>query len=135
MEASVSTPFYGYSKLWLHGSEESRNRCVKVTEDQTGDLLLRKPRTSQLSHNCSHIIETLVYLDPFRFHQILDPLSHFPLVSPVKGLSQSNLLLQISWKSYGGGFGTKLGNGSYSKGNWSYLKVREWYLEGNELSL
>jgi len=24
--ASVSAPFYGYSKLWLHGSEESRNR-------------------------------------------------------------------------------------------------------------
>ena len=24
--ASVSAPFYRYSKLWLHGSEESRNR-------------------------------------------------------------------------------------------------------------
>ena len=24
--ASVSAPFYGYSKLWLHGSEESRSR-------------------------------------------------------------------------------------------------------------
>ena len=24
--ASVSAPFYGYSKLWLHGQEESRNR-------------------------------------------------------------------------------------------------------------
>ena len=24
--ASVSAPFYGYSKLWLHGSEENRNR-------------------------------------------------------------------------------------------------------------
>ena len=23
---SVSAPFYGYSKLWLHGSEESRRR-------------------------------------------------------------------------------------------------------------
>ena len=23
---SVSAPFYGYSKLWLHGSEESRSR-------------------------------------------------------------------------------------------------------------
>ena len=23
---SVSAPFYGYSKLWLHGSEESRNK-------------------------------------------------------------------------------------------------------------
>ena len=26
---------------------------VEVTEDQTGDLSLRKPRTSQLSHDCS----------------------------------------------------------------------------------
>ena len=26
---------------------------VEVTEDRTGDLLLRKPRTSQLSHDCS----------------------------------------------------------------------------------
>ena len=24
--ASVSAPFYRYSKLWLHGSEESRNK-------------------------------------------------------------------------------------------------------------
>ena len=24
--ASVSAPFHGYSKLWLQGSEESRNR-------------------------------------------------------------------------------------------------------------
>lgn len=24
--ASVSAPFYGYSKLWLHGTEESRSR-------------------------------------------------------------------------------------------------------------
>ena len=24
--ASVSSPFNGHSKLWLHGSEESRNR-------------------------------------------------------------------------------------------------------------
>ena len=27
---------------------------VEVTEDRTGDLSLRKPRTSQLSHNCSY---------------------------------------------------------------------------------
>ena len=27
---------------------------VKVTEDRTGDLSLRKPRTSQLSHDCSY---------------------------------------------------------------------------------
>ena len=26
--ASVSAPFYGYSKLWLHGSEESPNRRI-----------------------------------------------------------------------------------------------------------
>ena len=42
--ASVSAPFYGYSKLWLHD--------VEVTEDRTGDLSLRKPHTSQLSHDC-----------------------------------------------------------------------------------
>ena len=28
---------------------------VEVTEDRTGDLSLRKPRTSQLSHDCSYI--------------------------------------------------------------------------------
>ena len=26
---------------------------VEVTEDRTGDLSVRKPRTSQLSHDCS----------------------------------------------------------------------------------
>ena len=26
---------------------------VEVTEDRTGDLSLRKPRTSRLSHDCS----------------------------------------------------------------------------------
>ena len=26
---------------------------IEVTEDRTGDLSLRKPRTSQLSHDCS----------------------------------------------------------------------------------
>ena len=26
---------------------------VEVTEDRTGDLSLRKPRTSQLSHDCN----------------------------------------------------------------------------------
>ena len=36
---------------------------------------------------------------------------------------------------YGGGFGTKFGNGSYLKGNWSYLKVRGSHLEGNESSV
>ena len=35
-------------------------------------------------------------------------------------------------ENYGGGFGTKLGNGSYLTGNRSYLKVRGLYLEGNE---
>ena len=28
---------------------------VEVTEDRTGDLSLRKPRTSQLSHDCSRL--------------------------------------------------------------------------------
>ena len=28
---------------------------VEVTEERTGDLSLRKPRTSQLSHDCSSI--------------------------------------------------------------------------------
>ena len=34
---------------------------VEVTEDRTGDLSLRKPRTSQLSHDCflSHITQEL----------------------------------------------------------------------------
>ena len=36
---------------------------------------------------------------------------------------------------YGGEFGTKFGNGSYLKGNRSYLKVRGSYLEGNESSV
>ena len=27
---------------------------VEVTEDRTGDLSLRKPRTSQLRHDCSY---------------------------------------------------------------------------------
>ena len=33
---------------------------VEVAEDRTGDLLLRKPRTSQLSHDCSYIYTTLL---------------------------------------------------------------------------
>ena len=31
---------------------------VEVTEDRTGDLSLRKPRTSQLSHDCSRLFTT-----------------------------------------------------------------------------
>ena len=55
--ASVSAPFYGYSKLWLHGSGESR-----VTEDRTGDFSLRKPRTSQLSLDCSSTMFLTMFL-------------------------------------------------------------------------
>ena len=32
---------------------------VEVTEDRTGDLSLRKPRTSQLSHDCSSVFVKL----------------------------------------------------------------------------
>ena len=38
-------------------------------------------------------------------------------------------------ENYGGGFGTKLGNGSYLTGNRSYLKVRGSYLEVRPISL
>ena len=38
---------YGYT------DQRKVERDVEVTEDRTGDLWLRKPRTSQLSHDCS----------------------------------------------------------------------------------
>ena len=41
-------------------------------------------------------------------------------------------IAQVKPVEYGGGFGTKFGNGSYLKGNRSYLKVSGSYLEGNE---
>ena len=39
-----------------------RNRR-HVTEDRTGDLLLQKPRTSELSHDCSLIVDRTNYLN------------------------------------------------------------------------
>ena len=36
--ASVSAPFYGYSKLWLHGSEESRSRRWSHWRSNRGPL-------------------------------------------------------------------------------------------------
>ena len=48
---------------------------------------------------------------------------------------RSSLLTLSLQDMYGGGFGTKFGNGSYFKGNRSYLKVRGSYLEGNESSV
>ena len=35
--SSVNAPFYGYSKLQLHGIEESRNRRRSNGGDRTGD--------------------------------------------------------------------------------------------------
>ena len=35
--SSVNAPFYGYLKLQLHGTEESRNRRRSNDGDQTGD--------------------------------------------------------------------------------------------------
>jgi len=34
---SVNAPFYGYSKLQLHGTEKSRNRRRSNNGDRTGD--------------------------------------------------------------------------------------------------
>ena len=34
---------------------------VEVTEDRTGDLSLRKPRTSQLSHDCSYYARSIMH--------------------------------------------------------------------------
>ena len=42
-----------------------------------------------------------------------------------------NMLIGLKG-DYGGGFGTKFGNGSYLRGNWSYPQVSGSYLEGNE---
>ena len=43
--SSVNTPFYGYSKLQLHGTEGSRNRRRSNDEDRTGD-----PRAQKATH-------------------------------------------------------------------------------------
>ena len=40
--SSVNTPFYGYSKLQLHGTEESRNRRRSNDGDRTGDPPAKK---------------------------------------------------------------------------------------------
>ena len=50
----------------------------------------------------------------------------YPTVNEKYRSSLQTLSLQ---DMYGGGFGTKFGNGSYIKGNRSYLKVRGSYLE------
>ena len=47
---------------------------VEVTEDRTGDLSLRKPRTSQLSHDCSStplkmFFNISLFFHNFLFHQ------------------------------------------------------------------
>ena len=58
--ASVSAPFYGYSKLWLHGSEESPSKRWSHWRLNRGPLA-QKARTSQLSHGCSCNSEYLGY--------------------------------------------------------------------------
>ena len=40
--SSVNAPFYGYSKLQLHGTEESRNICRSNDGDRTGDPSAQK---------------------------------------------------------------------------------------------
>ena len=40
--SSVNVPFYGYSKLQLHGTEESRNRRRSNDGDRTGDPSAQK---------------------------------------------------------------------------------------------
>ena len=47
---------------------------VEVTEDRTGDLSLRKPRTSQLSHDCS-----LVCVAPQHFPRLSEGIPAFLL--------------------------------------------------------
>ena len=44
---STGIQSYGYT------DQRKVETDVKVTEDQTGDLSLRKPHTKQLSHDCS----------------------------------------------------------------------------------
>ena len=51
---------------------------VEVTEDRTGDLSLRKPRTSQLSHDCSVWLGSLevnasVLIGSFFLDPIINP--------------------------------------------------------------
>ena len=56
--ASVCAPFYG---IQSYGYTDQRKveAGVEVTEDRTGDLSLKKPRISPLSHDChwAHDIE------------------------------------------------------------------------------
>ena len=59
-------------------------------------------------------------------------LLHHIIVLPLRSSLLNQLFVKEISGSYGGGFGTKFGNGSYLKGNRSYLKVRGSYLEGNE---
>ena len=35
--SSINAPFYGYSKLQLHGTKKSQNRCRLNDRDRTGD--------------------------------------------------------------------------------------------------
>ena len=51
--ATVSAPFSGIQSD-SYRDQRKVEADVEVTEDRTGDLSLRKPRTSQLSHDCSY---------------------------------------------------------------------------------
>ena len=50
--ATVSAPFTGIQS-YSHTDQRKVEADVEVKEDRTGDLSLRKPCTSQLSHDCS----------------------------------------------------------------------------------
>ena len=52
--SSVSAPFYGYLKLKLHRSEESRIRRWSHRGSIREPIQLRRPRTNQLSYACSY---------------------------------------------------------------------------------
>ena len=49
---SISAPFYGYLS-YGRVAQRKVERDIEVTKNQTGNLLLRKPRTNQLTHTSS----------------------------------------------------------------------------------
>ena len=52
--ATGSAPFFRGIQSYTYTDQRKVEADVEVTEDRTGDLSLRKPRTSQLSHDCSY---------------------------------------------------------------------------------
>ena len=53
-----------FTGIQIYGDTDQRKveADVEVIEDRTGDLLLRKPRNSQLSHDCSYIIVSWIII-------------------------------------------------------------------------